>query len=170
MPRPLLQRMNRIIQENGGDEWVFARLAEGEAIRDIVKDLGCSRPYFYMWLREKGHGDQRKAMYEEAKLLSAAAKEEEGQEILDNLEGRVLLAAPEVTLAVARSNYRKWQASVRDRATYGDKGQTEVNISIGSLHLDALRSRAPQQVVGVPVQAPARKQLLQEVMPAEVVE
>jgi len=163
--RPMLREMEATVLAHGGDAWIFTMVADGMALKEVAAQLGCSRPYLYTWIN--AGGEDRKRAYAEARKLSAVAKEEQGEEILQDLHecGAVELKAPEVTLAVARSKYAQWQAEIRDREQYGGKGQIAVNVSIGSLHLDALRARGPGYVaVAAPVEVPL------ELAPAEVVE
>jgi len=157
--RPMMRRIERTVAEKGGDEWVWTMIADGKAMSEVAEAMGCSRPYVYMWMDAK---EGRRAAYEDAKVLSAVAKEEEGQAILDDLAGEPDLSAPAVSLALARSNYRKWQATLRDRATYADKPAAglELTLNVGALHLDALRMRGPAPRELAPV----------EVVEAEVVE
>jgi len=161
----MLHEMEALVRANGGDGWVFTMVADGMAMTEVAKALGCSRPYVYSWIN--AGGEERKRGYQEARKLSAAAKEEQGEEILTDLhKNRPVggLESSDVSLAVARSNYAKWQAEIRDRENYGGKGQIAVNVSIGSLHLDALRARGPRTAVAVPVEEPVL-----ELAPAEVV-
>lgn len=143
--RPFLQMVEDRIERMGGeDEVVFERIAEGVPIREVVADLGCSRSFLYRWRDAKGHKERRRAKWEAAVKASAHALAEDSavplEELARNSEG---LTNAEVSLAKARSEYRRWLASVRDRDTYGEAKQeaVQVNLSIGQLHLDALRQR-----------------------------
>ena len=77
-----------------------------------------------------------------ARTLSADAMADDALEILDMLQSQPLLSNAEVSLATSRANFRKWLASVRNRAEYGEreKAGVSLNVSIRQLHLDALRA------------------------------
>lgn len=144
--RPLLQTLAAKIDALGdddmsGEDVVFARIADGEPVGAVAKSFGVSRQYMYVWRDVAGHKERRRALWEAALKASADAKAEEGESILDTLAERVLLVTPaDVALARARADYKLRLASVRDRERYGEKAQAvSVNVTVQSLHLDALR-------------------------------
>lgn len=141
--RPKLQELSARIERLGGDDYVFDRIAGGDPIGTIAKDLGVSRPYMYTWRDQKPEelAAERKARWEKAIELSADAKEEEGAEILDDLARKDLVTSPEVQLATSRAKYRQWQAETRNRTKFGGEQGVTVNVNLGQLHLDALRAR-----------------------------
>lgn len=164
MSRPLLQAINKKIEELGGDEWVFDQIADGKAIGKIAELVGCSRPYLYNWRDQKGPGrEERKRLWAEAIKASAEAHAEKAGEVLDDLSSKDLLIPADVTLATARSKYSQWLAGVRDKEAFGDaKGQVNLNLNFGQLHLDALRQAGSM--------ARVKAAEVVELMPAEVVE
>jgi len=151
--RALLRKVSKAIEDFGGDEWFMDRVASGARMDEIADEIGlCSRPYLYNWI--KAGGEKRQEAYKEARRFSSYAKDEEGEKILADCKADT---AQEVTLASSRAKYCQWQAEVRNRAEFGSKaGDVNVNLSVGALHLDALRLRAPApspgRAVAVPVE------------------
>lgn len=58
------------------------------------------------------------------------------------------VANEEVQAAKVRIDTRKWVASIQDPEKYAKKDAAQVNISIGTLHLDALRRRQVSPIEG----------------------
>jgi hypothetical protein len=140
------------------DEVVFDRLRSGESVADVMDSYGFSRNYFYTWLKR---GNDRKGQYEEAKRDAAEALVDEAQAILDD-EAPVFSPA-EVTLRKARANFRTWLAGKKDREQFGEaNAQVDVNLNLGSLHLDALRATST-----VPTALPAPEEDAPEIQEAE---
>jgi len=144
--RPFLAAMTKAIEKMGGEEAIFDRLASGETVGSIADSIyipefkrSPSRSYMYMW-RRRG-GDERVRKWKEAIVHSADALAEEAGTVLDELVGRAATAA-DVSLAKSRSEHRRWLATKYNKEKYGDaKAQVEVHLSLGDLHLSALRAR-----------------------------
>lgn len=144
--QPMLRALERYIEERGGDTFIFDRIADGESIGKIAKTITLpgqtqpiSRPFLYIW-RNKG-GDERRKGWALAMEASADSAAEDAGDILDELAEETFdPSSGQVSLARARSEYRRWVASVRNKEKYGDaKSEVNVNLSLGDLHLDALR-------------------------------
>lgn len=148
----MLQALNQRIENlEGGEDQVFERIAAGERIADIANSLGVSRPMLYTWRNMEPHRKRRQEKWHEAMRLSAEAKAEEGEDILDAVAGKVGLTQADVSAAVARAKYKQWLAERRDPDTFGGKqDQVQVNVSIGALHLDALRRRGVTRELPMP--------------------
>jgi len=96
-------------------------------ILSLARYLGVSRPVLSGWLGE----EKRREAYRVARETSAACLVDEAADILDT-------ATPyEAGLANSRANFRKWLASVYDRATYGQQVAPTVAINVAQLHLAA---------------------------------
>ena len=142
--RPFLQQISKSIESLGGDEWFFGRIINGDTMAAIAETVGCSRSFLYQWLDLKR--DERRAALAEARKLSADALVEDGGKLLDRLAGTHATSS-EVSLAISRAN-RQWRASRFNRELYGEpRAGVEVNVSIGTLHLDALRARGAMKVL-----------------------
>lgn len=128
---PITREMFAKIEEMGGNDKILERVASGETLTAIAKELGVSRGFF-SWKINKVPG--MKEALEKARKARAEAWADEALEIADNV--------PENPNAIGKAKLRveqrRWLASVNDPETYGQK-KSEVNISIGALHLDALR-------------------------------
>lgn len=141
--RPLLRKLSREIAERGGDSVIMEKIRDGQTMGSIAAEFGVSRPMIYQWIH-KG-GEEREKAWELAKKLSGESLVEDGMRILDDLaeEDRVMPPeTSEVTLAKARSEYRRWLASVRNRDEFGKKGgDVNVQVNLHDMHLDALRNK-----------------------------
>lgn len=137
----------------GGEDWIFERVVDGWPMGRIAEELGCSRGLLYDWWKRGPEADvaRRTRKMEVARKLSAEALEEAGAKILDDLADEQVLTGTDVRLAEARAKYRQWQAESRDRERYGKGGgDVNVNLSIGELHLEALRRRGKVAVLEEP--------------------
>ena len=142
--------ISKKIIEFGGDDWVFDQIAEAKPVQHITDQLGCSRNFIYTWLDDDEDGSRREK-YQEARTRSADALVDRGLEILDNLDGIPLLTSQEVQRANSQANYRKSMAEMRDDSLRAKPGQFDLNVNIGSLHLDALQAHGQMPI---PIAAP----------------
>lgn len=134
-----------------GEDVLFVRIASGERMQDIADELGCSRPYLYNWRDMRDHKERRKPLWDAAVKARAEAKAEEGEGILDKMAlSNDLLTPADVQLARARAEY-KWRMAERlDRENYGNAAAAiNLNLTVGSLHLDALRQVCAPVIAGV---------------------
>lgn len=67
------------------------------------------------------------------------------------------LTSVDVSRAASRAKSRQWIAGKYNRAAYGESREPTVSISIGSLHLDALRARQMTPAIGQASTPPALK-------------
>ena len=149
--KPVLRNLNKIVQAAGGDCVLFDLVAEGQSVGSIMAEYDLHRTMFYQWIYSGG--EQRAAAYAEAKRISAEKHVEDAGDILDGTEHGAtpepVFSPADVALRKARAHFRQWLAAHRDPETYGEqKAQMEINVSVGSLHLDALRQhgRMPEPV------------------------
>lgn len=140
--RPLLRKVNKVIEENGGeDAVVFDRIAEGVPVGEIASELPCSRQYLYMWRDEKGHRERRQEKWKRAMEARTDDMLEESIQILDDLhEKEPDPTTAQVSLAGRRADQRIGLAKMMNPEKYGDKKDSvEVNFNLGELHLGALQ-------------------------------
>lgn len=143
--QPLLQKLAALIEAEGGDAFILDRVADGEPVGRIARsiiipgeDHPISRPFLYTW-RNAG-GDHREKGWALAMEVSAHALVEEAGEVLEALAGQVAPSSGEVALAKALSEYKRWLATKRNKAAYGEDKSTHINIlNVGGDHLAALR-------------------------------
>lgn len=119
------------ISKMGGVEKILERVENGDSIQKMADELGVSRS-FLSWKVNAIPGVKDKLV--QARKGRADKWAEDALHIADN--------TPEdpnaINKAKMRIETRKWLAGVDDPERYGVKG-AQVNISIGGLHLDALR-------------------------------
>lgn len=143
--RPFLQKIAKVIDRLGGEEWVFDRIADGRSIQSIVDEIAdaepsidsISRPMLYQWRDLKK--DVRRELWELARKASAFNRLEDGEKILDDLAESGHVMPAEVSLANSRANYRMALAKLCDPGLDPKKADVNVQVSVGTLHLDALR-------------------------------
>jgi hypothetical protein len=140
--RPHLAALTKAIAKAGGDEVIFDQIAAGLPMRAVAEPFGYSRQMIYAWIH--AGGDERRAKWREAKELASHVLVDEAGEILD---GEVPITSAHASHLKARAEHRRWLAGVWNRKDFGtEDGKIDVNLNIGSLHLDALRqagSRPP---------------------------
>lgn len=152
--RPLLRTLEYKIEEAGGDEIVWDLIRSGMWVKDVAEEFGVHYKTLMAWVRRGG--DERVAAYEQAKSESADALVERGAVTLENADETL---SSSVQKANAIANYLKWLAGKRDKTQYGDGPQTQINVDLGGLHLNALREAGQLQRATEP-----------EAIPAEIVE
>lgn len=163
---PKFQLLCKAIEECGGEEYIWERVADGDSMKTIAQSLGFSRGLLYKWInRDK---ERRRAKLKEARELSADAHAEDAGEVLDDLSEQPGVTSAEVQLANARANYRKWLAGVRNREEYGERQQAGITVNVGSLHLDALRAAGSMELSPPSADGDGEPELLEaEVVDAE---
>jgi hypothetical protein len=107
-------------------------IADGHTLRSIVEPFGVSRPMLSDWLRAK---PERKELVRLARETSATALVEDGLDMLDQCTD-----ARMASITASRANFRKWLASVRNRAEYGESKAPAVGLTFNSIHLQALQA------------------------------
>lgn len=144
--RPMERACHRALDER--EEEVFERLATGEFVTTLCREI-LAEPYaehgdgepkthlFYSWLdAEEG----RRARFERVREAAADMLAEESVRLIDEARKEGVSSTAEATLVKAQSNSRQWWASKLNRSKFGEgKTTTEVQLTIGELHLDALR-------------------------------
>jgi len=146
MIREKLHAYARHVEDNGGEEWVFGFVAEGHPMRKVAELTGCSsRGLLYSWI--KHGGEERKKHLHAARKISAHCLAEDAGEVLDDLADSQVITSAEVSLASSRARYKQWLAGMRNKEDYGEKSSgVEINLSVGELHLDALRRHSAEAI------------------------
>lgn len=134
--RPKLRAAIAAIESIGGEDAVFERIAAGETFVGIARELGIGQYTIYSWLNRSPGREERRAKYAEAQKHAADAHVDIGLDVVE----KSLHADSNVEVQAARNiaGYRQWMAEKMNRAKYG-KETAQLNLNIGSLHLDALR-------------------------------
>ena len=128
---PIEAQMWAAIDKHGGMERILERIANGETMKDVADTFGVSRS-FLSWKLNAQPGMREKLIA--ARQGRADKWAEETLEIADNAKED----PNAINKAKMKIDTRKWLAGVDDPERYAAK-QQQVNISIGGLHLDALR-------------------------------
>lgn len=124
---------------------IFARMVDGiengRTLRDALKDAGSQWGVMCRWLADDRNtteeGESFGARYARARVHSAALYADKAITVVED--------APKDKVEMMRARLLqdgyKWRASVADPKGYGAQptNKVEVNVSLGSLHLDALR-------------------------------
>ncbi len=146
LKRAMLAQLTRLAAEIGPDalpeDAVLVRVASGETLKSIAATLS---QWAGVRIPSSVIGDymnaapERKAKLAKARRDSAPALVEDAIAILDDAD----LDRDAIARAKAQADIRTWLASRYDRATFGNDNtaQVSVNVSLGGLHLDALRRR-----------------------------
>lgn len=129
-----------------GLQRVLDHVIDGKTLNVIaaLPGIEMSRPMLNSWLLGKfcgtnpaaiKKGQERRALYQEARRMSAASIAEDGIELLD-AENDPRMAQ----LVTSRANFRLRLAEVYDRERFGQAKQ-QIQVDIAVTHLDALRKR-----------------------------
>ena len=125
----------RRIEDVGGVEAVLVRYAEGDSLQQLAAAFGCRPAQISAILRAPAW----KEKFEHAKKLKAELAIDRGMQA-------VRQATPE-TASVAKLQWEaeRWLAGKLDVEAYGEKPQAAININLGDLHLNALRTINSEQ-------------------------
>jgi hypothetical protein len=100
----------------------------------LAEHYGCTRSYVS---RALNANEEYKRALEQARAEAADALVEEGLHMVDQLDGSS--TSNEIAATREKVNWRKFMAGSYNQNKYGTRPQTNVTLSIGDLHLDALR-------------------------------
>lgn len=128
---PIENKMWADIAAMGGPDGVLERVANGESMQKMADEMQISRS-FLSWKINAIPGMKDKLIA--ARRARADKWAEEAMQIADD----VAVDPNEINKAKVRIDTRKWLAGIDDPDRYGTKA-AQVNVSIGGLHLDALR-------------------------------
>jgi hypothetical protein len=138
---PMRRALEKKIESLGGIEFVTSHIAQGMTIGRLAEFIECSRPMLSFWIN---HTDERRDAVLKARKLKAEKLAEEALEIADEADETSNSGVNKARLQV---DTRKWMASKLDPENYGDTAKTQVNISLGDLHLQALKHMGKVEVV-----------------------
>lgn len=122
------------IADNGGADWLYDQIASGITVADIARQYGCTRSYVS---RAINSNPEYKRAMEGAREDAADALVEQGLEMVDQLGANS--TSNEIAATREKVNFRKFMAGSMNQNKYGTRPQSNVTISIGDMHLDALR-------------------------------
>ena len=132
--KALKRKILKEVAANGGVEWLYDQIASGVTVSDLARRYGCSRSYIS---RSLNSVPEYKAALESAREEAADALVEQGLEMVDRLNEAS--TTNEIAATREKVNFRKFMAGSLNQNKYGTRPQSNVTISIGDMHLDALR-------------------------------
>ena len=132
--KALKKRILTDVAANGGADWLFDQIASGVTVAEIARQYGCTRSYVSRALHTV---PEYKDALEGAREEAADALVEQGLEMVDELSGDS--SSNEIAATREKVNFRKFMAGSMNQNKYGTRPQNNVTISIGDMHLDALR-------------------------------
>ena len=132
--KALRKRILTEVASNGGADWLFDQIASGITVAELARQYGCTRSYVS---RSLNSVPEYAAALTKARGEAADALVEQGLEMVDGLSG----ASTPTEIAATREKvqWRKFMAGSMNQDRYGTRPQSNVTLSIGDLHLDALR-------------------------------
>jgi transposase-like protein len=132
--KALRKRILTDISNSGGADWLYDQIASGVTVAEIARQYGCTRSYVSRALHTI---PEYKAALEGAREEAADALVEQGLEMVDSLDADS--SSNEIAATREKVNFRKFMAGSMNQNKYGTRPQSNVTISIGDMHLDALR-------------------------------
>jgi hypothetical protein len=134
--RPIDQ-MNMKKLNDIGENNLFDRLAAGQTMTGLVKELGIGKRLFYKWMRSV---EGREDRYYAARKEWANYLAEETLSIADNIAD-----ASDAQVAKVRIDTRKWLAAQANPDNWAARKDPLVQINIHDQHLKALRDIVSEQ-------------------------
>jgi hypothetical protein len=132
--KALKKRILTDVASNGGADWLYDQIASGVTVAEMARQYGCTRSYVSRALNSI---PEYKVALEGAREEAADALVEQGLEMVDELSGDS--SSNEIAATREKVNFRKFMAGSMNQNKYGTRPQSNVTISIGDMHLDALR-------------------------------
>jgi len=132
--KALRKRILTEVASNGGADWLFDQIASGITVAELARQYGCTRSYVS---RSLNSVPEYAAALAKARGEAADALVEQGLEMVDGLSGAS--SPTEIAATREKVQWRKFMAGSMNQERYGTRPQSNVTLSIGDLHLDALR-------------------------------
>lgn len=120
------------ITEFGGVEAICERIAAGDSMVGLAREIGVGRHMLYKVLR---WDPRAKEMVAEARRLKAESHAHDALRMADEVE-----EAPNAISKVREQiRVRQWLAGAENPERYGQKAAAAVNVNVGDLHIEALK-------------------------------
>lgn len=132
--KALKKRILTDVAAKGGADYLHERIASGTTVAALGKEYGASRAYISRTLNAV---PEYKTALEAAREEAADALVEEGLELVDALNANS--TANEISVTREQVTHRKFMAGSFNQNRYGTRPQNNVTISIGDMHLSALK-------------------------------
>ena len=134
--QPIKRQLLSDIAKKGGIEAICEKIVDGRTIGSIAKDFGVSRQLLSTTLNKT---PEHRTALQVAKKQRGETYAEQALQIIDQVEEN----PNAISKARDQAGIRRWLAGVNDPDTYGQKQQPQIQISVGDLHLSALRQAPP---------------------------
>ena len=153
--RPLAKKTLAELKSRGGAEYLEEWLLEGKSLRRLAADLDISEGYFRKLILRT---DELAKAVDSARRAAADAhfdaafeaiqdvSDRRQREIMEALNGEndrdiseANVSQIDLGIAKQKAGQHNLAAQAWNQERYGNKGNTNVQINIGDLHLDALR-------------------------------
>lgn len=165
------EKFDEYLTEHDLEDEPFRILAEGRPVREIAERFKGfipdepdfpSRSWIYMWVG--AGGDERRRKWDRAKEIASHS-------ILEDVDEEIWDANPMSGAEVSHLRLKAARAEARAKAfnpdVYGDRPpETNVNLNVGQLHLDALKAHGSMAEPDQQVEGAVERRMLE----AEVVE
>ena len=133
--KPVTRAAHAKIKAAGGEDYVFAQVAEGRTLKDLAQELGVSRQLLSAW----ANAPARRDALTHARQEAAGALMDEALAITDGAE-QDPMALQKVKL---QSDLRKWLAARMAPGTWS-MDSPQVQLTIQQLHLEAVKQVAQE--------------------------
>ena len=110
----------------------------GHTIKQSIKAAKTSWRAIQMYIASTEEAARR---YARARVSSADFYADRAQDAVEHA-----LTSEDATVAKVKADVYRWRAKVANPLGYGDRQSTDVTITVGQLHLDALRASTMVQV------------------------
>lgn len=153
--RPVLRKMRQDIERAGGIGYICTLIADGYTMKRIGQRFGVSRQLIYHYINED---EERRRRFDEARAASADTLIDD---TLEDLEAPLPPGAgsAEVALRNSRANFKKWLAGIRNDLYSPKTGEgVNVNVNLGTQHLDALMKRGVSKLEAEEIPPPEEGQ------------
>jgi len=126
--KALRKRILSEVADNGGADWLYDQIASGVTVAEMARQYGCTRSYVSRALNSI---PEYKVALSGAREEAADALVEQGLEMVDQL------GSTSTSNEIAAT--REKVTGSMNQNKYGTRPQNNVTLSIGDMHLDALR-------------------------------
>lgn len=127
--QPIRQQLEHDIEAKGGTEWLLAQVRE-RTLKSIYTELGVSAWQLDRYIHRLSPADKA-----ELKRARASASVQRAEDELMQAD-----SPSAMSMARERARFEMWVAERVDRDAWGQQPAQQVQVTINTLHLDALRS------------------------------
>jgi len=131
--RPIYREAVVRIEDKGGEAYVLECIMDGHPTAAVAAVCDISRGMLYEWLHKD---NERWERYQEARRIGAHVLAEQALEIVDDATSETIAVDRE------RARIRQWLAERANPRDFGKEAGVQVNLSIGDLHLQAVKQAA----------------------------